>query len=373
MRIKILHVVYSFNTGGMENGLVNLINNLPQDRYEHVICVLTEGSDSFSRISGSNARLVQLNKPDRHDYSIAFKIGALVRKYRVDVVHTRNWASLLDGVVGSLSGGCNRIVHSEHGKELDDLRAGSILRTMLKRICYFKVRKLITVSNALAQEILFNRECSGSKLQTIINGVDCKRFYARSAEEVAHYRNLYGLPENSFLVGSIGRMTKVKDLEYQIDLCTMARNKAYHFVLVGDGPERARLENIVKSRGLSNRCSFLGEINNVENILSCFDAFINTSRYEGISNTILEAMASGIPVVANRVGGNCEIVKDGVTGYLIGQNRKEEFLDKLDLLRSDTALHNELSLYARDTARNEYSLETMVQKYAQMYSSVANK
>lgn len=359
--------MYSFNTGGLENGLVNLINHLPEDRFFHVICILSEGKSSASKLTRNNVCYYELRKRDGNDVSIPFKIASIIRKEKIDLVHSRNWVSLVEGVAGAILAGCKPIVHSEHGKEIDDLVQKSRLRHLAKRLCYRWVDTVITVSKSLYQEIVDRQECRPSKVIPIINGVDCQRFRPDRARRAALARESFGIPEGKFVIGSVGRLAPVKNYRLMVELCSCLDPDRFVFVLVGDGPERPPLEQAIRDSGVADRFFLLGELGDVSTVLCCFDLFINTSEYEGISNTILEAMASGVPVLAHDVGGNKELVTDGETGFLIPGNDRDEFIKKILALSGYGELYRTLAHSSRVAAQNRFSLEAMVQNYAEQY------
>lgn len=365
--IKLLHVIYSFNMGGLENGLVNLINNLPSEQFSHTICILSRGRDLLPRLD-RKIRYYELLKRDGNDFRLPLKIASIIRKEKVDIVHTRNWVALVEGVTGAAIGGCKRVVHSEHGKEIEDTLNQPWRRRIAKQACFAYVKKIITVSKALEDEFVYNNLCDFSKITTIINGVDCNKFNIKSQQDISNLRRKYQIPEEAFVIGSVGRFAKIKNFSYLLDILCYCQDQ--FLVLVGDGPERAAIEQKAQRMSLAKRCVFMGEIENVSDVLNTFDVFVNTSFYEGISNTILEAMACGIPVVANNVGGTSEIILNGITGFLINGNEKKEFIDTLKDLQNNALLRQNLSRASRRIVEEKYSLRTMVNNYREVYMSL---
>ena len=369
MRIKILHVIYTFDIGGLENGLVNLINYLPEKQFSHVVCVLSKGKKCIERVH-NNIKYYELNKKDGNDFSIPVKIASIIRKESIDIVHTRNWVCLVEGVLGGLLGGCRSLVHGEHGKEIDDTVRQPLRRNVAKRICFRFVKKLITVSESLDCEIRTLCLCDVSKIKCIMNGVDTQKFNFNSKKEKVNYRKKYCIPENAFVIGSVGRLAKVKNYELMVSVCNDLKSDNSYFVIAGDGPERAALEEAINNKGLYNKFNLLGEQADINEVLSTFDVFMNTSRYEGISNTILEAMSKGIPVIANSVGGTPEILQGGITGYLISRNSEDAYVEAIQKLMQDKELRSKMSYASRLHVEQNLSLEHMVRGYDNIYMSV---
>ncbi|MCD6564454.1 MAG: glycosyltransferase [Bacteroidales bacterium] len=368
MPIAILHIVYSFDIGGLENGLVNLINHLPDEKYSHVICILSSGKKCVDRVR-KPIRIYELHKKYGNDFSIPFKIASIIRKERIDIVHTRNWVTLVEGVLAGLMGRCRSLIHGEHGKEIEDTSKQPIRRKIAKRICFSFVNKVITVSDSLKDELINNSLCSPSKVESIVNGVDTDKFLFNNRNDKIKCRHKYKIPEDAFVVGSVGRLAKVKNYDLMVSICNAIKFDNFFFVIAGNGPDRRILEEKIKNEGLSDKFKLLGEQPYINEVLSTFDVFINTSHYEGISNTILEAMAKGIPVLANDTGGTSEIVDHEVTGFLVNKNSEESFLNYLKILYSNDCLYKTCSYNSRKAVEGKYSLSSMIKKYDKLYST----
>ncbi|MCK5212028.1 glycosyltransferase [Candidatus Parcubacteria bacterium] len=368
MRIKILHVIYTFDIGGLENGLVNLINYLPEKQFSHVVCVLSKGKKCAERVK-KKAIYYELGKEDGNNFLIPFKIASIIRKEKIDIVHTRNWASLVEGVLGGLLGGCRTLIHSEHGKEISDTLKQPVRRIIAKRICFRLVKNIITVSNFLKAELVNNSLCASFKVKSIINGVDTRKFAFISEEERIKFRKKYKIPESAFVIGSIGRLSKIKNYMQMVLLCNDLQCNNSFFIIAGDGPERESIEHEIKKFGLGNRFKLLGEQHFINEVLSTFDLFINTSHYEGVSNTILEAMSKGIPVIAHSAGGTPEIVQNCSTGYLIQENKQEDYICAIKRLKKDEKLRRTMSEMSRRYVKQNFSLDKMVREYKDVYLS----
>ena len=366
--INILHVVYSFDIGGLENGLINIINTLPDDKFFHHVCILSSGKKCLKRLN-KKVKIHELHKREGNDFSLPIRIASIVRKEKIDIVHSRNWVALLESTLGCLLSGC-KLVHSEHGKEIEDTFKQPFRRNLAKRFCYRFAKRIVTVSNSLFDEMLNSSLCVSSKLLCIINGVDTEKFNYNTFDEKIRYRIKYGLPEAGFIVGSVGRLAKIKNYEMMISICHELKDKNCYFVIAGEGPEREKIEKDIRQRKISDKFILLGEQNQISEVLGTYDLYLNTSHYEGISNTILEAMAKGLPVVANSIGGNREIVKNNKTGYLIENGKLTQYLKEIEQLKGDRELRELLSYGAREYVQRNFSLNQMVAKYENVYRSL---
>ena len=311
MAIKILHILDSLKIGGLENGVVNLLNNLNHSKFSHSICCLREVGPMADRLIRPDVRITCMNNTGR-DYSMPVKLTSLIGRLQPDIVHTRNWGTI-DGIVAAKLARVRHIVHGEHGREYNDINGINFRRNLVRRVLLTAVDKIVVVSADLKTWLVKRVGICPKKISTIINGVNTTEF-CQAADKAIAKRSI-GIDPDAFVIGTVGRLDKVKN--YQMIVRSVSQIREYNYPLVvlfvGDGPERPHLEEFVRINKLTS-VKFLGEKANVSNYLKAFDLFVLTSLAEGISNTILEAMASGLPVIATQVGGNPELVEDNVTG-----------------------------------------------------------
>ena len=369
----IAHVVYRFDIGGLENGVANLINNMPPQAYRHVVISLTEITDFKDRIRRKDVEFISLHKPPGHAVRLYPRLFRLFRRLRPDIVHTRNLAAL-EATVPAWAAGVPVRIHGEHGLEGIDLNGGWRKYDVLRRVYRPFVTSYVGLSRQLVAYLLGPIRVSRDRVAQIYNGVDAERF--RAATEVPP-----ALPDCPFspgehwLVGTVGRMQPVKNqallarafvraLVLAPELGTRMR-----LVLVGDGPRRPEIESILKEGGVAGQCWLAGERNDVAAILSGLDCFVLPSQSEGISNVILEAMASGLPVIATNVGGNGELVEDGGTGLLVPVGDVDAMAHAILKLAGNAATAREMGSRGRQAVENRFSLQAMVRNYQNLYDN----
>lgn len=368
----IVHIIHRLDYGGLENGLVNLINRMPSERYRHAILCLTDYNPVFRRrIQRPGVAVFALHKRAGHDLGLYGRCWSRLWRLRPAIVHTRGlatlemqWSALLAGVLAR--------VHGEHGW---DARAGSepLRRQRLRRICNPLVKHYIALSDELAAYLEQVVGAPTPRVTRIGNGVDAERFHP------GQDRSLLPLgfaPPGTWVIGTVGRLEKVKDqlnlvrafirlTESAPDACQRLR-----LVLVGEGSLRTELESLLDSAGLRDVAWLPGARDDVPELLRALDLFVLPSQAEGISNTILEAMACGLPVVATAVGGNVELVVDGETGRLVAANNPEalaaamrEFVEHPERMRACGAA-------GRQRVEERFSMEAMVTAYLKVYDAV---
>ena len=393
--VLIAHVVYHFGTGGMENGVVNLINRLPADQYRHAIISLTDHTDFRQRIQRDDVLFFDLNKRPGHDFSWMRRLYRLLRELRPAIVHTRNLNALEAQFVATVARVPAR-VHGEHGRDVFDLEGKNWKYNLLRRAARPLVHRYITVSRDLENWLRATVGVSATRLAQIYNGVDSDKFHPRSdigplpasgegwAEEPGTSLSRPPTPVGEELerlldgatcvIGSVGRMAAVKDyptlVRAFIQACGPGGAKSgLRLLLVGDGPARAACQALLDQAGLAARAWLAGNRNDTPELLRAMDLFVLPSLGEGISNTILEAMSTGLPVVATAVGGNTELVVSGETGTLFEPGDSASLARILMDYATDPARIVREGVAARARVERDFSLAHMTAAYQAAYQA----
>lgn len=370
-RPLVVHVVYSFDTGGLENGVVNLINQLPPERFRHAVVALTGNGAFRSRIRHADVPYVCLNKGRGHSIKLYPRLYRLFRKWRPAIVHTRNLAALEVAVPAWLAGVPVRI-HGEHGWDHDDVAGVTRKKQLIRRIYSPFVTQYVALSNELFDYLTGKVAIRAARATRICNGVDTEKFSPVAVQSGAVADFPFRRSEH-LIVGSVGRMHEVKGHEILVQAFIRllqlepALAERLRLVIVGDGPLKPRLERSLQAVGLADLAWLPGDRSDIDQILRTFDFFVLPSRAEGISNTILEAMATGLPVIATRVGGNSELVQNDVTGQLVPVDDPLAIAEVLRCWSQDALRSKRLGNAARRIAESELSLRSMVDAYCGLY------
>ena len=372
----VAHIIYALGTGGLENGLINIINRTPPDRYRHVIICLTNADEFANRITLPGVQVIQLHKPAGQNFRVFWDLWKTLRTLRPDVVHTRNLASLEMQLVTLLMPGIKR-VHGEHGRDIHDLDGTNKKYNLLRKAMQPFVHRYIAVSRDLLQWLKHTVSIPEKKLRQIYNGVDAGKFSPRQGSPLVGDLAPPGLlPENAVVVGTVGRLAEVKNQQLLIEAVGYLFTKrpilrgTLRLVLVGDGPLKLQLVDRVKQLGLSDVVWFSGDRNDVPALMQLMDIFILPSLAEGISNTLLEAMASGLPVIATSVGGNVELIEEGVNGRLVPVNNVVAMADALAELVDDPTLRQSMGEKGLALVRTTFNWEKTVADYLAVYDTL---
>ncbi|MCI0621685.1 MAG: TIGR03088 family PEP-CTERM/XrtA system glycosyltransferase [Acidobacteria bacterium] len=370
--VKIVHVLHSFDVGGLENGVVNLINHLDEEKYAHVVCCLTRAGRLVGRLQRKDVEIIELGKTGGHDWRLPLRLARLFKSLQPQIVHTRNWGTI-DGIPAAWLSKVPVIVHGEHGRTMTEVNGDHFKRTLLRRALAPLVDRFVTVSAELANWLREEVRVHPAKIRRICNGVDLKRF--SEAVDKSRIRGELGLDLDAFVVGTVGRLDPIKDQGALVEATAWLspRFPLLRLVIVGNGPCYDHLDQLRKRLGLEKQVLLLGEQDDVPRLMQSFDVFALPSLFEGISNTLLEAMASGLPVIATRVGGNVELVEDQITGMLIAKQDLPVFVACLEAYLSNHGLVKLHSKAARHRAEKRFGLTRMIDDYDRLYSELRLK
>ena len=370
MRVRVLHVVETMRgMGGMEKGIVNLSRTLPSDRFEHVVCVIRSVGPLVNQFDQS-VKVVALNAENSR--SQAGMLVRLIRSVRPDVVHSRNWGAI-EAVFAARWARVGLVIHSEHGLETSNALQDPWRRRVIRRLAFEAAGRVFCVSEDLRRIHHVRTGFPLRRIGVIHNGVDTRRFRP-DPERRAFMRSRLGVGPHDFCIGAVGRLEPVKDIPTLVRAVRrFARtNASWHLLLAGDGSEMANLRRSAEQQPeLRGRVHLLGDIDDVPAFLNSLDVYVVSSLFEGICNSLLEAMMAGVPAVASAVGGNVEVVEDGVSGLLFPAGGDAALAEHLESLWRDAQLRTGLADSALRRVANEFSLHSMAAHYARLYSSVA--
>lgn len=314
------------------------------------------------------AKVYLLNRKPNIDWRLFPKLNKILQMQKIDLIHAHNatawfygtWASILTGVP---------IVYTEHDRSFP-----TPLR--LKYFHYFfgkYATAVIAVSKAVKGNLEKYEHIKNAKV--IYNGIDPDLFKPASIEEKVLKKKQLGLNKNDFVLGNVGRMDYWKNQRILIEILPDLKkiSPQIKLILVGGGEEEGNLKKSAIKKGVKNDVIFLGQRSDVNQILKAFDIFVFPSLTEGLPLVVIEAMATGLPIVASHVGGIPELVVNGETGFLVSPTSKEEIKETIIKLLNNPKLRKEMGQIARKRFETHFSLPQMVQKYIEVYEEVVRK
>ncbi|GAB60169.1 TIGR03088 family PEP-CTERM/XrtA system glycosyltransferase [Rheinheimera nanhaiensis] len=368
--VHIAHLIWHFSTGGLENGVVNLINHLPAGQFRHSIITLSGHDPKFAtRITTGNVRFYCLDKAPGHDWGTFSRLNQLLKQLKPDVLHSRNLATLELQTVGWWRKVPLRL-HGEHGWDSTDIGGSSKKNQLIRRLFQRFVNHFICLSAESEQYLRNKIGISAARLSRICNGVDVERFAAAAPVQLwPHSQSIAPV-----LFVSVGRLATVKNHALLLRAFALLLQQAPQFsgtarlVLVGDGPCRAVLEQQSQALGISDKVHFSGERQDITSVMQAADVFVLPSLAEGISNTLLEAMAAGTPVIATAVGGNPDLLPPALchTNLVPSGDAQALMQAMLRYLKQPQALKTDAEL-VKNHCHQHFSIDTMVNRYRRIY------
>jgi len=286
-RPLIAHVVYRFDIGGLENGVVNLLNRLPRERWRHAVVALTEATSFRARVQRDDVRFVELHKGPGHGIGLLPRLTRILRELAPDVVHTRNLAALEASPAAWLAGVPVR-VHGEHGRDVGDLDGSSRKYRLVRRAYRPFVSHYVSVSRDLERYLVDAVGVAPARVTRIVNGVDTDAFHPANGEQRPD-----GCPFTGgglWLIGTVGRLQAVKNqvalaraFVRMLAVAPHLRSRV-RLLIVGEGPLRAEIEQVLAEAGASSLAWLPGPRDDVSEVLRLLDVFVLPSKAEGISN-----------------------------------------------------------------------------------------
>ena len=370
----IVHVIHRLGVGGLENGLINLINQMPQERYRHAIVCLQGHTDFAKRLKRCDVAIYDVAKRDGHDLGAYLRLFKIFRQLHPAIVHTRNLSALESQVIAALAGVRAR-VHGVHGRDTYDLYGQNRKYNLLRRLIRPFVGHYIAVSRDLQHWLITTIGVKPERVSQIYNGVNNVRFHPARTKPDALLPSGF-LPSGAMVIGSVGRMAAVKDYPNLVraflrllELAPELRDRL-RLLIAGDGDSRASCMALLEQHGAAQLAWLPGERNDIPELMRAMDIFVLPSLGEGISNTLLEAMATALPVVATRVGGNPELVREGVTGTLVPAANPDAMANGLLNYVRDAELRQQHGQAARAIIDREFSMNAMLEGYLSVYDHV---
>jgi glycosyltransferase involved in cell wall biosynthesis len=292
------------------------------------------------------------------------QIAALAAAHQVDVIHCHQYTPFVYGRVAALLRPRLRVVYTEHGRLSDapPSRKRRLVNPVLSRF----PGPIVAVSEDL-RRYLVTSGFPARRVGIVYNGIAPGERPSTARRERA--RRSLGLSSTCLAVGTAARLDPVKDLTVLIEAFgrLFKSDPDRRLVIIGDGPERVRLERCAQENRCVEATLFTGHRDDARELMAALDVYVNTSITEGMSVTILEAMAAGVPVVATRVGGNPELVEEGVTGRLVPAHDAAALADAVDRLSGSDVERATMGRAARSRLEERFTVDRMVGEYFMAY------
>jgi glycosyltransferase involved in cell wall biosynthesis len=361
MPVPILFLITELSTGGAQVALLRLLKCLDRDRFRPIVVCLYNGDGAVAQeICALDIHVFDARMCHKADLAALLRLYRWIRHIRPAILHTSLFHANLSGRVLGRLAGVPVIVCSERTMAMENE-----WRYRLNRWTVGLVDRVVAVSVNVRDFCISHIGLPADKLAVIPNGVELPGLPLVSPLEA---RAELGLPPEGPVIGALSRLDPAKGVSFLIQ--ALAQVNGAYLAVVGDGPERAALESLAGSLGVSSRVCWAGHRRHAPRYLPAFDLFVQPSLHEGLPNAVLEAMAAGLPVVATAVGGTPEVVVDGITGILVPPHDPGALARPITRLLRDPGLRCKMGQAGRERVERCFTVEQMIQRTQALYEDV---
>lgn len=371
-RIAIAYVVHTFDVGGLEHCIARLVNHLDRNAYEPSIVCLNRNGSAAQWLETDDTPIRELHKRSGNDPFVIIKLARLLRAQRFDIVHSHNWGTLVETSLARKWAGVKCHVHAVRGMNFgqrDSARFRNYLRNRTSRWALKRCDCLVAVAESVRDDMTTSYGMLDRAIRVIPNGVDGRSGQVPQ-EQVARLRKQIEMPAAEIVFGTVGRLVHVKNLTSAIEAIARLVQSGVdaHFVIVGDGPDRSILERHAAAANVSRRIHFAGHQTNVDEWLTLFDVYVNSSLSEGMSQSILEAMASGIPMIVTDVGESSVLAGgDQACGLIVPADNTDALYGAMAELAASSHRRRELGENGLVRHNERYGVLSMINAYESLY------
>lgn len=364
--MRILHVVETLHVGGLERVVIDLVLQQAAQGHEcTVVCLFEKGSLS-GELEDKGIQVSCCNKKKNLDLKAVRRLTGTIGRFLPNIVHTHNMSCNYYAALALLKDRKIRLINTRHG-------IGEMPRKQrwLFSLSLFRTACLVGVCSQATKLLRAQFPYFRHKMKTIPNGIVLDRHPPRSEQQHQQLTSRLGLPRESLLVTVVARLNPVKNHRMLIEAFVQIANKIpmARLIIIGDGELRSELEQLSHCLGVEGKLLFLGDRRDVAELLAGMDLFVLPSTQEGHSISLIEACASSLPIIATDVGGNPEIVKDGINGLLTESNNVRALADKIEELLLDKEKRERFGHNGRTWAETEGSVQAMSHRYQDIYAT----
>jgi glycosyltransferase involved in cell wall biosynthesis len=361
-RLRTLFVIDELDIGGTEQQILETVRRIDRDRFEPYVCCFRHGAKA-REIEALGVPVLHEPKRLKADPGLVLRLSAMMKRERFDIVQTYLWTANTWARIAARMAGVRWVLASERNVDIWEETYKRVIGRYLAR----STDRIIANSEAVRQYLLGRGGLAADKVVTIYNGVNFDRFRSRCDASVR--RRELGIADDVVLAGCLARVEPAKDHGTLLQAMALISSRVpqLHLVLIGGGSEEDRMKRMAHELGIGPRVHFVGFRTDAAEWLQSVDLSVLSSVKEGLSNTVLESMAAGKPVVATDVGGNAEVIVDGETGFLVPSRSPTELGNAIARVASSAETMAAYGLAGRRRADDLFAVDAMVKHTERLY------
>ena len=366
-KIKLTHIICSLGYGGAERFLIDLIKNTDREKYEISVLCVVEGGPLVKELKLNGIKTFIIGKKTKLGISTIWKIYKYLKKEKIQIVHTHLFAGDTWGRIAAVLAQTSVIISTEHSVNFNE----EIIKRLVKKFLSYFTDKIIAISETVKENSQKRDWINSKKIEVIYNGINLDKF---SLIDSRLRGNDKEKNKDNITLGFVGRLEKEKGVKYLIEalhLCHSCEDGNLKLKILGNGTQRKNLEAMSSRFGLKDKIEFLGFKNNPANFYQEIDILIIPSLWEGLSIVALEAMASGVPIIASNAGGLKEIIEAGKTGVLFESGNSKDLAKKILWAIENYDKINSMAEKAKTKVEN-FDIKKKAKKYERIYENFTN-
>lgn len=370
-KINVLLLLYSIKPAGAEKVVLSLAKYIDKGKFNPVVCAL-KGGELLNDFIKLNIPVYVLNKKTGFDLSVIWKLYKIIKKEKIDIIHSHNFSPNFWGRLIGYITGVRILIITEHTIATAKTRVQKLIDRLLSGI----TDKIIAVSHRVRESHIEQEKILPGKIITIYNGIECSKIDMEKALSFKNsFQKKFNITHTNYLITTIGRLEPPKGHINLFRAIPQVVNKYPEamFLIVGDGFLRKQLEKLTQELRIQKNVVFTGFRNDINDILSISDICVVPSYREGFSITVLEAMSVGKPIVATDVGGNTEAIIDGVTGIIVKPDDHVALANAIIAVLKDEEKIQDMGRKAKERFEQYFTLQKMKVETEKIYNAFSYK
>jgi len=364
-KIRLMQITHDLAIGGLQQVVVNICRTINRDKFDVSVLCLRELGEFVPEVEQMGIKVHFL--PQKHngtDYLSFLKVAKILRKEKIDIIHTHNTQPFIDGTIGALLSGVKTIIHTDHARDFPDKRRYMFAEWLMFHFAH----KVVGVSDHTSNNLVKYEHISKKKIATIVNGIDEAKYDISVDKDKK--RNELLIQKKGPVIGLGVRLSEQKGITYLLQAmpAVVKQFPDISLVIAGQGVLENNLKEETRSLGIIEHVFFVGPRLDMPELLKLFNLYVLPSLWEGLPMVLLEAMAAGCPIVATDVGGNFTVIKNKYNGSLFEPKRPDLLASEIIRVLSDKQTISRYINNSLDIFRKKFSAEIMTRQYEKLYS-----